>query len=161
MKTLNAFAQFVIFLSLPLLLGGCGEPSTPYDPIPSPTATDANDSFDAIDFEDNETLNRIIAEAIEDVVKFGDYHGSLPEAEIKKLARSGADMRGTTGFELYFAPNMQKPYTGWVKRFYKNGRLRSLDQYKDGIRHGRGAHWYDDGEFRGAGIWENGNPVWD
>jgi hypothetical protein len=146
-----------------LLMVGCGDSSTTSDSILSPTATDANDSFDAIDFEDNETLNRIIAEAIEDVVKFGDYHGSLPEAEIKKIARGGADMRGTTGFELYFAPNMQKPYTGWVKRFHKNGRLRSLDQYKDGKMHGRKASWSDDGELEDliGNVWKNGNPVWD
>ena len=32
MKTLNAFAQFVVLLSLPLLLGGCGE-ETHYSPL--------------------------------------------------------------------------------------------------------------------------------
>ncbi len=158
---MNPLPFILIIVSLPLLLGGCGESSTSDDPIPLPTATDADDSFDPIDFEDNETLNHIIAEAIEDVVKFGDYHGSLPEGEIKKIARGGADLRGTTNFELYCAPNTQTPYTGWVKRFHKNGRLRSLNQYKDGKMHGHDAYWFDDGEFRGAGIWENGNSVWD
>ena len=144
-----------------LLMGGCGDSSTTSDSILSPTATDADDSFDPIDFENNETLNRIIAEAIEDVVKFGT--STYPEEVIKKIARDGVDMRGTTGFELYCAPNTQTPYTGWVKRFHKNGRLRSLDQYKVGKMHGRKASWSDDGELEDliGNVWKNGNPVWE
>ena len=148
-----------------LLMAGCGDSSTTSDSIPPPTNVGVGDSFETIDFDDNETLNRIIAEAIEDVVKLGT--SLRPEEVFKEIARSavarGVDMRGMTGFELYCAPNTQTPYTGWVKRFHKNGRLRSLDQYKDGKMHGRKASWSDDGELEDliGNVWKNGNPVWD
>jgi len=46
---------------------------------------------ESFDFDDHATRNRIIAEAID----FGKLHEKSPE--------------------LYYAPNQQKPYTGWAK----------------------------------------------
>ena len=64
-----------------------------------------------IDLDDNETRNRIIAEAIDD----------------DKLQK-----RGKKGEELWYAQNQQTPYTGWVKAMYDNGQIKGLGQSKAG-----------------------------
>jgi len=64
-----------------------------------------------IDLDDNETRNRIIAEAIDD----------------DKLQK-----RGKKGEELWYAQNQQTPYTGWVKAIYDNGQIKGLGQSKAG-----------------------------
>ena len=56
--------------------------------------TSKNEPGLSIDLDDKETLDGIIAEAI-------DY---------KKLQR-----RGKEGKELLYAPNQQTPYTGWTE----------------------------------------------
>ena len=72
-----------------LLMVGCGDP----------------------DLDDKETLDGIIAEAIDK----------------DKLQR-----RSKKGETLYHATSQQTPYTGWAKLMYDNGRVNGLLQYKDG-----------------------------
>ena len=56
------------------------------------------------DLDDKETRNRSIAEAI----------------DAEKL-----QWRGEEGEELYYAPNKQTPYSGWMKGMYDNLYCRS------------------------------------
>jgi hypothetical protein len=94
-----------------VLLVGCGDSSTSYDPVDSSTVTDVPESSKAIDFDDLETRKGIIAEAI----------------TVKKFER-----RGEKGEELFYASNEQTPYTGWLKVMYGNGQIKVLGQLKDG-----------------------------
>ena len=87
-----------------LLMVGCGEQALN-------AQTSKNEPGLSIDLDDNETLEGIIAEAI-------DY---------KKLQR-----RGKEGKELLYAPNQQTPYTGWMKAMWGNGQIKGLVQYEDG-----------------------------
>ena len=105
---------FALFISL--LLVGCEESSTPVDPVDSPKA---------IDWDDPETREKIIAEAI-------DYD------KIQK--------RDKEGERLVYAPNKQTPYTGWSKLMYENGRIRMLAQFKDGKQDGLTTAWYENGK---------------
>ena len=100
-----------------LLMVGCGESSTPFDPIDSPKA---------IDLDDKETREKIIAEAID---------------------RDKLQERGTKGEELY-APNEQAAYTGWAKLIYPNGQIMILGQFKDGKLNGLSTGWYENGQKR-------------
>jgi antitoxin component YwqK of YwqJK toxin-antitoxin module len=84
---------------------------------------------------DDETLNRIIAEAID-----GDT----------------LQKRGEKGKELEYAPNEQTPYTGWVKRMYDNGQIKGLGQCKDGKRNGLSTRWDENGQKMAEGSWKDG-----
>jgi antitoxin component YwqK of YwqJK toxin-antitoxin module len=82
----------------------------------------------AIDLDDPATLDRIIAEAID------------------------SEKTGTTDMPILpwnhrrsLAPGTQKPYTGWTKSMYANGRLKGLSRLKDGIQHGQSVKWYENG----------------
>jgi antitoxin component YwqK of YwqJK toxin-antitoxin module len=83
-----------------LLIAGCGSP----------------------DLDDKETLDEIIAKAID-------------EDKLQK--------RGKKGEELYYAPNKQTPYTGWSKSMYDNEQIAGLVQLKDGKEDGLTTLWYE------------------
>ena len=96
-----------------------------------------------IDLDDNETRNRIIAEAI----------------DWKKL-----EWRGKEGERLFYAPNQQTPYTGWAKRMWGNGQIYLLFQHKDG-KLWTVVAWKPNGEkcpdtnvVNGNGVWVRYNP---
>ena len=88
----------------------------------------------AIDLDDPTTLDRIIAEAI-DVEKAGMTDAPiLPWNHRRRLA-----------------PGTQKPYTGWMKSMYANGRVKGLSRLKDGIRNGQSVEFYENGRKESAG----------
>jgi antitoxin component YwqK of YwqJK toxin-antitoxin module len=105
-----------------LLMVGCGEYPTPFGPA---------------DLDDKETLEKIIAEAIDG--------NTLQE-------------RGNEGEKLVYEPNQQKPYTGWVKGMHDNGQIKILAQIKDGKRHGLGTGWYENGQKLLARNYKDGKP---
>ncbi len=88
--------KLLITMFVALLMAGCGDP----------------------DLDDKETLDEIIAEAI----------------DFNKLQKRG---------ELFYAPNQQTPYTGRAKYMHSDGRV--LGQYRDGKPDGLWAGWYSNG----------------
>ena len=66
-----------------------------------------------IDLDDNETRNRIIAEAI----------------DLEKLMERGYEVGGE---KLAYAANQETLYSGWIKAMHGNGQVRRLGQFKDG-----------------------------
>ena len=126
---------FALFVGL--LLVGCEESSTPSDPSDSSTTPEVPESPKAIDLDDNETLEKIIAEAIDG--------NTLQE-------------RGNEGEKLVYEPNQHKPYTGWVKGMHDNGQIKILAQIKDGKRHGLGTGWYENGQKLLARNYKDGKP---
>ena len=85
------------------------------------------DQVSKIDLDDPKTRKKIIAKAVKG----------------KKL-----QFRGKTGEELAYAPNQQKPYTGWKKWIHDNGRLVGLSQFKNGKLDGLRTWWYPNGTGR-------------
>ena len=103
-----------------LLMVGCGD-----DGKSGSDSSESNQSSaETIDLDDNETRNRIIAEAID-----GDT----------------LQKRGEKGEVLLYAPNEQTPYTGWLKVMYENGQIKVLGQLKDG-KPSRLTQWYENGQ---------------
>ena len=104
-----------------LLMAGCGGGD------PGSDSSESNQSSaETINLDDNETRNRIIAEAIE-------------EKKLKWMWSYAKD--------VWYAPNQQRPYTGWVKRMWvSNGQLSWLAQYKDGKQDGLATWWYENGQ---------------
>ena len=86
-----------------------------------------------IDLDDNETRNRIIAEAI----------------DWTTLKKKGREELGFGMTDLVYAPNEQTPYSGWViKRLmidWRDHRM-GLTQYKDGNAIGPSASWHHNGQ---------------
>ena len=79
-----------------------------------------------IDLDDLETLDKIIAEAID-----GDT----------------LQKRGEKGEVLLYAPNDQTPYTGWAKKIQvPEGQIRMLGQVKGGKADGLVTSWYSKGQ---------------
>jgi antitoxin component YwqK of YwqJK toxin-antitoxin module len=101
-------------LFVALLMVGCGSP----------------------DLDDKETLDEIIAEAI----------------DIKRLQK-----RGNEGEELYHEPDQQKGYTGWVKNLFENGQVNGLALLKDGKPNGLTTFWYENGQKMLQGNKKDGN----
>ena len=112
---------------------------------PQLLADDAKPNLD-----DPATRGKIVAQAID-------------EHELQK--------RGKEGEELAYAPNIQTPYTGWVKGMYDNVQVRVLYRYKGGQGvfkakwHDNGQKWqeanYKDGKPHGLWAWwyENGQKM--
>ena len=80
-----------------------------------------NEEVAKIDLEDNETLDKIIDEAIDWLNTF----------------RQG---------KVLYAPNEQSPYTGWAKAMWGNGQTQLLIQYKDGKMDGPSMQWHSNGQ---------------
>ena len=113
-----------------LLMVGCEEPSALTETNGFVQVPVLPDSPEAIDLDDNETLNRILKEA----------------TDLDSLRTF------TTGGRLfYFTPNEEKPnsgllYSGWGKETYANGKVCRLSQFVDGNINGICAEWYYNGQ---------------
>jgi len=88
-----------------------------------------------IDLDDPKTRKKIVAKAVKG----------------KKL-----QFRGKTGEELAYAPNQQKPYTGWKKWIHDNGRLVGLSQFKNGKLDGLRTWWYPNGRKKAERTYKDG-----
>ena len=118
----------LLALFISLLLIGCAEPSV----LSKSEIFDKSrvpDSEEAIDLDDNETLDRILAEATDlDSLRTFSITGSL----------------------FYYYPNENKPNSGtlysvWAKELYGNGEVCRLGQFEDGKVNGIWAEWYYEG----------------
>ena len=91
--------------------------------------------------DDAETLGKILAEAID---------GS-------KLLK-----RGEEGERLFYAPNEQSPYTGWIKEMYNNGQVKGLCHFKDGKQDGLFTQWFENGQKQAVKNYKDGkrDGVW-
>lgn len=67
------------------------------------------------DFDDPKTLEKILEKA-------------LSEKDLQE--------RGPEGDKLYYAPNNQAPYTGWLKMMYETGQVELLAHFEDGKQDG-------------------------
>ena len=94
--------------------------------------------FGSPDLDDKETLDEIIADAID---------------------RDALQERGEEGEELYYGPNEQTPYTGWAKGMYDNGQVRQLGQFKDGKQDGVATRWYESGQEKQEINYKDDKPI--
>jgi hypothetical protein len=107
-----------------------------------------------IDLDDNETLDKIIADAIEfDKLQEREERKRAEEIERQygKIIAEAIDWgklqeRGEEGEELYYAPNQQTPYTGSAKYMHDNGQVDGLLQFKDGKKDGLWTGWHPNGQ---------------
>ena len=106
---------FALFIAL--LMVGCEESSTPSDPV------DPLDSLKATDFDDPETVDKILAEATLILVN-----------------------RENNGETLSYGVDEQTPYSGWEKTMHSNGEVKGLLQYKDGKPDGLSFCWHRNGQ---------------
>ena len=82
-------------------------------------------------------------------------------AELEQLAAQALDMdklqtRGPSGEELFYKPNQETPYTGWVKDYHENEQLDVLAQVYKGKFHGVYTEWYQNGQKSSEGTYADG-----
>jgi len=118
-------------LTFSLIIIGCGDL---IKPLPNPNKSSKTPlslaSPRTIDLDDNETLYRVLTDAIE-------------ESTLRTFI-SGGQL-------CYYSPNEEKPrtgwlFTGWAKELYDNGRVSRLNQFKDGNLNGLCVEWYYNGQ---------------
>jgi antitoxin component YwqK of YwqJK toxin-antitoxin module len=123
-----------------LLMVGCGEEGksrsdgseSNQSSAETPEAKTAQD--DKINLDDNETLTKIIAGAIDDAIL---------QTRIKG------------GEELQYAPDQEQPYSGWVKVYHEGGQIHALGQCKDGKKNGVEVRWYENGNKQWQRQWKD------
>lgn len=75
------------------------------------------------------------------------------------------------GSFIFYEPKKTMPFTGWRKAYWKNGKVRFLEQYKDGSLDGEFIYWWENGNIsqnkkmkngKAHGLWaswfKNGQP---
>ncbi|MBU60927.1 MAG: hypothetical protein CMI26_00330 [Opitutae bacterium] len=107
-----------------MLIAGCGA-DTQKPGGHSPESNQSSERVADIDLDDPEIRKRVIAEAI----------------AVDKFQR-----RDESGDELAYAPNEQKPYSGWEKEMHRNGRIWWLSQWKAGKKNGLMKLWHENGQ---------------
>ena len=87
----------------------------------------------------------------------------LSEADLEQLIAQALDAdklqtRGPEGEELFYQPNQETPYTGWVKEYYDDEEedIRSLVSVRNGKLHGPSTNWYDNGQKSEEGTYTEG-----
>ena len=126
-----------------LLMVGCGGDDSGSDSPESNQSSAENPpaaktaEVEQIDLDDNETLAKIIAEAIDDSsLELGGKEGE--ELNYLKLHSEGV----ITVEEVMG----QKLFSGASKRMYENGQIMFLNQYKDGKQDGLHFFWSEKGQ---------------
>ncbi len=130
-------------LLVALLLAGCGEDDSPLtDSNASSTSTDATESSNAIDLDDKETLDKIIAEAIdeEDLDEQTPYNGWVKEMDRNGQIRLLGQLKnGKVMTVVGWKPNGEKcPVTnvkdgsGVVVNYNADGTEQNRATVKDG-----------------------------
>ena len=110
----------LLALFVALLMVGCGESSTSSDPA---DPVDPLDSLKATDFDDPETVDKILAEATL-ILEYREKNGET----------------------LSYGVDEQTPYSGWEKTMHSNGEVKALLQYKDGKPDGLSFYWHRNGQ---------------
>ena len=161
MKNLLA-AMFVA-----LLMVGCGD-----DDVENSFGwSDANKpaSTGVIDLDDKDTLNEILAEAIDYKKITDDYTGWAKRiwdnGQIKALGQIKAGKEDGLWMERYENGNKLTEVNykagkmvGVATLWHENGQKQSESNYKDGKHNGLWKHWYENGQKKGEGNFKDGKP---
>ena len=69
---------------------------------------------------------------------FADEEPNLDDPKVREkilkeaVLRDTLEERGPEGAKLFHASNRQTPYTGWCKRLYDNGKVKTLGHVRAG-----------------------------
>jgi len=113
--------QILVMMAAVVLVVGCGEAKQ-----------------EAIDWDDNETRDKIIAEALE----FGPHN--MPDKEL--FWKDSILVPHFGGRRKLIVKSTKRLFTGWMKDMYDNGQIKSLEQCKDGLQDGLRIEWYSNGK---------------
>jgi antitoxin component YwqK of YwqJK toxin-antitoxin module len=131
MKTLHAFTQFVVLLSLPLLLGGCG-----------------GDNNKPVAEKVLEVKEEAKTEAPVTQVKPEPEGVNLDKLEFREESEGIVYLRGSDA-----------PYTGKAYELYPDGQKKQEGNFKNGKRDGLIVLWHENGQKMAESNYRNGNKI--
>ena len=72
---------------------------------------------------------------------------SLSDADVERLLKEAIDGETLEGRDgLYYQTNESEPYSGWAKRMYDSGQVKTLTRHKDGKPDGPFTAWHENGQ---------------
>ncbi len=154
---MNSVPLFLIIVTLPLLLGGCGEKESSRSAKQAPQLQAPSESVEP----SADTAKSPIAESPSE--EPSETPKSLSDADVERLVKEAIDIESTeerAGEDgvldgLTYLPNESEPYSGWIKQMNDSGQVWLLAQVKDGKQHGFTTSLYENGQKSGEGTYKN------
>ncbi len=172
MRTINAFTQFVVLASLPLLLGGCGDERWSHEQGARVYVKEAasqgrgfyvfhdcffhevTDKYLILKTEDDAFFS-IPKERVISVEEISGKEGYVVSQKLDGVVSKELELRnGITYLKV-----LGIPYTGKSFSFYPNGQKRRVGNYKDGKQDGLFVAWQENGKRRFQEDFKNGESV--
>jgi antitoxin component YwqK of YwqJK toxin-antitoxin module len=122
-----------------LLLFGCGEKSS----------TEGSQSA-----SEKPTPPNGSTEPAADTAQPSDDSVTLPlsDADVERLLKEAVDLHSTEERDgLLYLPNESEPFSGWGKKMYDSGQVKSLGKAKDGEPDGPFTWWHENGQKAAEG----------
>ena len=135
---MNPLRLLVLLVSLPLLLGGCGE----IFKVPLNKVSKADQDFlKAKPSPAKPVPAESPSERPSDTLK------SLSEADVERLLEVAIDIESLEERNgLMYQVNESETYSGWGKLMYDSGQVKRLIPYKDGREEGLWTLWHENGQ---------------
>ena len=132
MKTFHLFA---VLVSLPLLLGGCGDKKE--------SVGEVNPVEEKQEVKEEVKPEEPVAET---------------KPELEGVNEDELERRGEFPNFIYFIKGSDTPYTGKSYLMYENGQKQSEGNWKDGKQDGPITFWHENGQKWSEGNYKNGKP---
>ena len=161
---MNPVPLFLIIVTLPLLLGGCGEKTT-FEPV-----AEVKPELEGVNRDELEFREDIVYLKGSDTPYTGKYFRLYKNGQKlgQKLQEGNFKDGKWDGLETWWYENGQKESevtykdgkldgltTGW----YENGEKKAEKNYKNGKWDGLAVQWYKNGQKRFEGNYKDGNIV--
>ena len=150
---MNPVPLFLIIVTLPLLLGGCGEKESVGKVKPEEPVAETKPELEGVTVEELELSGNYIHLKGSDTPYTGKAVGLWPNGQ-KKYETNYKDGK-TDGLDAYWHENGQKlsevnykdgKPDGLVLQWHENGQKRMEDNYKDGKPDGLQVEWHENGQ---------------
>jgi len=140
---MNPVPLFLIIVTLPLLLGGCGENDVNDEVKPQSESLDKKE-FEGVNNDELEKRGNILN-------KIAYHKGSLYTGKSFILWKNG-QQRSEQNYK-------DGKFDGPRKAWYENGQAWSEINYKDGKQDGLLTQWHENGQKRQESNWKDGEQV--
>ena len=133
---MNPVPLLLIIVTLPLLLGGCGEKKE--------SVGEVNPVEEKQEVKEEAKLEEPVAET---------------KPELEGVNEKELEYRVESDYEIIYLKDSDAPYTGKVFRLHENGQLTDKGNYKDGKFDGLWIKWYENGKKKMESNYKDGKII--